>query len=559
MHAEEAVDADAPRRREFWTAAGLFTVLTAVLTYPLSVRAGSVILGDYPDSHLFLWTFGWLAHAFAHQPLDLFDANIFHPLRNTLAFSVNLVGSGLIAAPIIWVTGNTLLALNAVSLLSVVLCGVGAYFLGRRIGLGVAGALICGIIFAFSPARFFRIGQLHLTTVQWIPFALAYLHTYLDRGRAKDLKIAVALFTLQALTTGHGAVFLAVAISIVVGYRMITGWRPPPLQMAKDFGFSGALLLTPALLVAVPYQLVQREMGLRRFLENWTVAGVSYIASPSRLHQAIVNLFVPVDHVNATAHAYLFPGYLPILLSIVAIAVTSRRGATARRQTVCYALMAVICVLLITGPPLSLWPLVYWLPGFNFIRVPSRFVILLVLALSVLSGLGFEWLIRNLPAGARKWSVSIVGVLLIGEFAIAPLDVAPFSTRPPAADRWLADQPKPFVVAEAPASGAPRDQTRYMLHAMAHWQKTVHGYSGLEPPEHMNLYAAMKSFPDANSIGRLRAFGVTHVVVHIDRYAADRWPAVDNELSNHEALDRVFQDQRSRVYRVRYDPRTDRN
>ena len=556
MRGEERDDADAPRARELWTATGVFAILTAVLTYPLSVRAGSVILGDYPDSHLYLWTFAWLAHAFANQPLNLFDANIFHPLQNTLAFSENLVGSGLIAAPIIWVTGNPLLALNTVSLLSVLLCGIGAYFLARRLGLGVTGAFICGIIFAFSPARFFRLGQLHLTTVQWIPFALAYLHTYVEHGRPRDLQIVIALFTLQAITTGHGGVFLAVAISLVIAYRLITGWRPSPIRVVKNAGVTGALLLVPAVLIAVPYQIVQREMGLRRFLENWTVAGVSYIDSPSRLHQAIINLFVPVDQVNASAHAYLVPGYLPLLFAIVAIATAHPRSIPMRRLTVCYALLALVSILLITGPPVSLWPLVYWLPGFNFIRVPSRFIILVVLALSVLSALGVEWLVQRFPANARRWSVVAIAALLLVEFVVAPLDVAPFSTRPPAADRWLADQPTPFVVAEVPTSGAPRDQTRSMLHAMAHWQKTVHGYSGLEPPRHMELYAAMRAFPDAASIERLRAFGVTYVVVHIDRYPPERWTEVDSQLSGHPALEQVFQEQRSRVYRLRYDATT---
>ena len=94
-----------------------------------------------------------------------------------------------------------------------------------------------------------------------------------------------------------------------------------------------------------------------------------------------------------------------------------------------------------------------------------------------------------------------------------------------------------------------------MLHAMAHWQKTVHGYSGIEPAQHTALYAAMKGFPDATSLDRLRAFGVVYVVVHIDGYPSDKWAWVEGQLLDHEALERVFEDQRSRVYRVRYDAR----
>ena len=169
-------------------AALLFLALTLLLTWPLALRPSSATLPMGPDGDLFAWTLAWNAHAFITQPLSLFDANIYHPLRHTLAFSENLIGSAFIAAPILWITGNNVLALNTVALLSVVLCGLGAFVLARRIGIGPAGAVVAGVIFAFSPPRFFRTGQLHLGAVQWIPFALASLHAYLDEGRRRDLQ-----------------------------------------------------------------------------------------------------------------------------------------------------------------------------------------------------------------------------------------------------------------------------------------------------------------------------------------------------------------------------------
>ena len=549
--------AKAPRGTELAAAAGVFVLLSAVFTYPLSVRPGRVILGDFPDYHLFVWTLGWLAHAFVSQPLAIFDANIFHPLRHTLAFSENLLGSGLIAAPVIWTTGNPLLAANVVSLSSVALCGTGAYFLARRIGLGISAAFVCGLIFAFSPARFFRIGQLHLTTVQWMPFALAYLHSYFQTERPRHLRLAVAFFSLQAITTGHGAVFLTVAIAVLVAHRIATGFPLAVMRRLRDLGLTGALLLTPAVLVAVPYKIVQHEMGLRRTLENWAATPVSYVASPARLHRAVIGLFAPPDRVTEAASAFLFPGYLPIVLALITLgAVVARGGERAwRRDAAGYLLVALVSALLIAGPPISLWPLVYWLPGFNFIRVPSRFVILTVLALAVLGGMGFEWLRGRLPLQARRWAAPLLALLLLSEFS-TPIGVTPFSLRPPAAERWLADQPGPFVVAEVPNSGTPREQSTYMLHSMTHWQKTVHGFSGIDPPEHFAMYAALRSFPDAGSLERLRAFGVTLVVVHIDRYQPERWPDVDLALSRTAELEIVFQEPRSRVYRLRYDPRT---
>ena len=90
-----------------------------------------------PDTDLFLWTLSWDVHALARQPSSVFDANIFHPERRTLAYSENLLGSAPLAAPVIWITGNPVLAMNLVVLLATVLCGAGAYLLAHRLGIGI--------------------------------------------------------------------------------------------------------------------------------------------------------------------------------------------------------------------------------------------------------------------------------------------------------------------------------------------------------------------------------------------------------------------------------------
>ena len=160
----------------------LYAVLTFVLMYPLSVRPGSVAPGDGPDTQLGVWMLAWDVHAFTHQPLRIFDANTFYPLPRTLAYQDNLIGSALIAAPVMWLTGNPILGLNVVSLVACVMCGLGGYMLGRRLGMSTPAALLCGFIFAFCPARFFRYSQIGLAPVQWIPLTLASLHAYLDGG-----------------------------------------------------------------------------------------------------------------------------------------------------------------------------------------------------------------------------------------------------------------------------------------------------------------------------------------------------------------------------------------
>ena len=391
----------AGERRRTAAVALLFLALTVLLAYPLSVRPANRVMSASPDTNLFMWTLAWDVHAFTHQPIRIFDANIYYPMPRTLAYSENLIGSALIAAPIIWATDNLVLAMNLVSLLSAVLCGLGAYVLARQVGLGVGASVISGLVYGFSPPRFLRLDQLHLTTIQWVPFGLASLHAYLDEGRPFALRLTAAFFTLQALSSGHGVVFLLLAMIGLVLFRLMTGDRIDIVRRLRDFGIVGVLLVAPALLAFGQYLIVQREAGLRRTLDTWIFRPSSFLASPSHVHQWVLSWF-PNAQINETADAYLFPGFVPIVLALCAFiplrssgpAEADLRGvpgrARARRERAFYSLLTAFSVWLTLGPSIGLWPYVYWLPGFNFIRVPSRFLLLAILGLAILAGYGVE-------------------------------------------------------------------------------------------------------------------------------------------------------------------------
>jgi hypothetical protein len=602
----------------------VYAALTLVLLYPLSLAPGSRTLSAGADTNLFMWALEWDTHAFTHEPLSIFDANIFAPQRRTLAYSENFIGSALFAAPVLWLTHNAVLAMNLVAMLSVVLCGTGAFVLARRLGAGAAAALIGGLIFAFSPPRFFRFDQLHLTTIEWIPFCLAYLHAYLESGRRRDLHAAIAFFSLQALTSGHGAALLVLAIVIVTLCRIAAGDPMAPLRRLRDVGVVGAVLVLPTLLIAIPYRLVQNELQFTRAMDEFVTNASSFAASPTRFHEwALGALRVP--QIADSANAYLFPGYLPLLLAAagllgwqgrrtaeapresrfafwkyfaaglellavtaaavairvtltgairpkwddtvlfsirspwrawfaMATAVACRAAIAGRapfdvggrlrrlrgwfrnggewttrsalhRNALTYAVLAVLCLWITAGPDGGLWPHVYWLPGLNFIRVPSRFSLLGVLALAMIAAIGFERLTLGLRARQRGWLAVAATAWLVLEFAAIPLGTEAAGVRIPAIDRWLSTQPAPFTIAEVPIRDEART-TEFMLHSTAHWQKTVLGYSGMVPPNYGLLMLRLRTFPDAESLDSLSALGVTVVIVHTDLYPPDERAAV---------------------------------
>jgi hypothetical protein len=620
----------------------LYAALFLIMGYPLPFHAGSMALPGDPDTDLFMWTFAWNTHAMVNQPFALFDANIYYPHRQTLAFSENLIGNTIFAAPVIWTTGNYVLALNAVAFASVVLCGLGAWLLARRLGAGPHGAILAGLVFAYSPARFLRFGQLHLTTIQWIPFSLAFLHSYLDTGRRRDLRLAVAFFTLQVLASGHGATFLAVAIACILAYRVALGEPLAPGRRMRDLGVPGLVLLAPALLILVPYRYVQLEMGLRRTLDtDWGAAPESFVASPAIFHLWLLSKF-PDAQVVERASAWLFPGFLPLAFAAVALAggrwlasrpiswrfaaarileiaivvsllvslrfalfgpirlrlgemmlFTARdpvrgwivlavslalrlalerplevswarlrawgarlrdRARAARTSPVaCYGMLLLVSFLFAVGPPLGIWPWVYHLPGFNFIRVPSRFVLLGVLALAILVAFGFERLTCRFAPRTRGLAAMAVGALILLEFLTIPLPaIQPVRVQIPAADRWLASEPKPFVVAELPTNTNERLQSTYMLHSTAHWQRTVNGHSGVRTMLHYELYDRLSTFPDDESLAALAALDVTYVVIHLGLYWPQERPDLEARLEQYEdRLELIYRDREDRVYRLR--------
>ena len=66
--------------RSHLLALAIFLVLTPLMTYPLALKAAASI-GNYGDPLLNTWALASNAQKFITHPLDLFNANIFYPIR----------------------------------------------------------------------------------------------------------------------------------------------------------------------------------------------------------------------------------------------------------------------------------------------------------------------------------------------------------------------------------------------------------------------------------------------------------------------------------------------
>jgi hypothetical protein len=150
-------------------------VLLAVLTtWPLVLHLPSRIAPDLGDPVRTAWQVAWVGHAMLHDPLHLFDANVFYPHPLSLAFSDSLLGYG----PAAFFGSGTVAALvryNLLFLFAWSLCFLGAYLLARELGLRRLGAAAAGAAFAYAPYRVTEAGHLHVISSGGIPLALFLL------------------------------------------------------------------------------------------------------------------------------------------------------------------------------------------------------------------------------------------------------------------------------------------------------------------------------------------------------------------------------------------------
>jgi len=182
----------------------------------------------------------------------------------------------------------------------------------------------------------------------------------------------------------------------------------------------------------------------------------------------------------------------------------------------------------LASPYRFLWT---YVPGFEGLRVPARFAMIVALTLAVLGAIGAA-------AVARLRHGHIVLAVLAGLF-LYEAGAAPFvvngmspvqglSTpaarlelprRAPLVYGAVGQLPTNAVIADLPLGEADYD-LRAMYYSIDRWRPIVNGYSGFFPPHYGRVKVALSEVqrhPDI-SMETFRELGVTHVIVHEAAY-----------------------------------------
>lgn len=227
-----------------------FVALTALMTWPWVMRLRDAC-ADPGDPYLVSWILWWDYHQTFTAPWHLFDANIFYPLHQTLAFSENDYGISLLFFPLFALGFQPLTVNSIATFLGFAFCGYGAFRLTRTLTGSNGAAWMAGLVFAFIPYRFHLLSQLHYVFTGWMPLALEALVLFArERSPKRAAWLAIA-FTMNGLSCVSWFVLSLVPLALSFVYLSIR-YR---LLSDRKFWIRGAIAASASILVLLPFML----------------------------------------------------------------------------------------------------------------------------------------------------------------------------------------------------------------------------------------------------------------------------------------------------------------
>jgi len=567
-------EATNPRRRRALYALLFYAVAVLLLAAPLPLHFFSTVARAVrQDVWLNVWALAWTSEHLLTAPAGLFDANIFFPHLDTLAYTDHFIGQAILAAPLYWLSGNAVAAYNLAWYAALILTGWGGYLWVRSLigdePAGEAAALVAGAVCLLVPGKRTALSHLQVISLQGVPLALFAVHSLLKRPGWRPALGLTAAAVYAALCSWYTAAYTALLLSFVGGAGVLVG--VPPEQRRRVLGYGAAALLLAAAVmypVALPYRAVQQEMAFERPLQELVATSlrpVDFISSWSWLHQGVLPQ-------GSGAGGY-FPGLLAALLAALGVRDGWRRGD---RWPALYAVGAAGFAILALGPRLTLGesltlPLPYELlyrlvPGFGALRNPYRAAFFATLLFAVPVGYGarraIEWGRARLLYQQRWRAHPRLGGLAPVTWALAvtlsavhlleawpgPQEIAAMPAPPSPAYEWLAQQDPPGAALVWPLPRPFDDNARYQLWTVGSWAPLVNGHSGLYPADFLELYDVEAEFPSPAFVDFLKQrFPVRYLVAHYGLAEGGVTPAAAAENTE---LEEVWSGGDDVIYRI---------
>lgn len=530
--------------REYLLAAIGYGVAGCVLLYPIFTRGGEIYAPSLalarPIASWIMWILSWDVHALT-SAASLFDANVFYPAPNSLAYGDALLGLVPLYGPFYLASGgNPVLSYQITLLLIFALCGAGMFVLARYWGASVAASAVAGFVYAYCPSRLGVMAELPYLAGQFLPLALLFADRTTRSASWRDVFLLALFASWQALCSAHLAyVGLIALLAYLAG---VTISRDP---RTRATGVVLALVGTGvAAGVFALGQLPARSLIESGMLTGRTMYDFAQFGSVDPVRGYLVPPYLARIGWDLSGGAQ-YLGLVATILAVIGAVTGLRRGSVVVRLLA----LGAVCYVFSLGTTLAGVKAPYGLaldfvPGFAvWGPAPSRFSLFLVAALAGLTALGVDRLrSRGFASGGAVGALALA-VLWLALLADYRLPFQSFETQrvlfgddelPLYAT--LAELPAGPVL-EVPADSCAIDafavEIGRQLASTLHWKPMLGGYRSHDraPATYEVVEAMANALPDPRALELLqRATGVRYLVAHLTEQQGNwrhRWRSVE--------------------------------
>jgi hypothetical protein len=517
-------------------------------------------LPDVGDSFINTWILAWDAHALFDPALSVWDAPIFFPVENALAFSENLLGNLWLTMPIQYLTGNPVLASNMLFLAAFVLSSYCVYLLTYELTGHFGASLIAGLVFSFNPYRWSHAAHLQLLPIFWTPLAFLFAIRFFRNFSKSSFYLMLLMIWMQFYSSIYLGTMLYTTLGIfAIFYFSFAKKGKDRFCLVLDLkqlklmliGLGASVLIL--LPLGMPYIEVARRWNFFRSLRENSI----YSAEPLGFILGIPGSWdsyeflknIPMD--IRLGEGAVFLGLVPIFLVI------SNRILNAYGQNLysdnqkilqrSFFWTGLILMVLMLGPYLILfnqktsipmpYQLVYYLvPGAKAMRVPARFFQPLMLCFSVLAAFSISGFMKksSLWPGWKQWlTIGVFFGFLCFDYSVRDSEggLAEPADQMPQVYSYLMDGEQKGPVLEIPIMRSPH---KYLHYQTKHWRPTIGGVSGWITPDAQRMARVIDPGPSRKALRIIAESLADTVVIHLNLYTGqerEKWVLAD--LSGH--------------------------
>lgn len=484
-----------PKKRILLVAFIIFTGISLTVTFPILLHINSRVIGaPRSDIHPHLWDFWWVKTALLEDGVFPLRTDLINFPKGGILFPVSLLNA-VISVPFQLLWGLEA-AINIIVIFNLTLGCLGAFCLAHYLVGDIKSSFIAGLIYGFSPFLLsFGIasGGLEIISIGWLPlFFLFFIRTLREKGLKNPILASIFAFFI-VISCLYYTILAMFFVSILLIYFLIIVKNKREdsalfTSRSQQFGLKKVdkhlvkrmlilvlvtLLLNLPVVISVYHSIVSPDSILphemfRRRLEGECLSDFSP-TRPAHAHCIVFleDYFLSGEDKLAVSHEVTdfyqssYCGYTVLFSSIIALLFVRKKF------TYFWFTAALFFVMLSLGPylaisrrcflPKAISPiyliLYYLIPPFKAAFVINRFVVLVMLCLSVLAAAGSKFIIEHLhkPYGLL-FTLGTSGLILFEFLFVSPIQfpIPETALKIPEFYQELADENGKFGILELP-------------------------------------------------------------------------------------------------------------